>query len=85
MIAALGSWLGTHWKIFSVIVPIAAAGGGYVVSVEERIGALEEFDRDRSVDVDRTLRDISVDVAETRCMVILMNTGGNPLECINNR
>lgn len=85
MLTALGSWLGTHWKIFSVIVPVAAAGGGYVVSVEERIGALEEFDRDRAVAVDRTLMEIKVDVSETRCMVILMNTGGNPLECINDR
>lgn len=89
MLDGIKRWFSIHWKIFSVAVPMILAGGGslagYVSSVDGRLDALEEYDRSRASDVDRTLMEIKIDVSETRCMVILMNTGGNPLECINDR
>ena len=84
MIAELSGWVTAHWKLISLVLPTLMAGGGYVASVETRLHSLEQTDRERGTLVDGALDDIRLYTSETRCMLVLMNTGGDPLECVNH-
>ena len=88
MFAEISAWASAHAKLLALVVPLLLAGGAgtveHVHTVNTRLDAVEERLDDDAVRYDHQLEQIRQYTSETRCMLVLMNTGEDPLECLNH-